>query len=214
MEQEETLFVVIEGIDGCGKDTQIDMVVEKLENFTTLRNISSYPLGKGIRGMIGSDDKLVNKFMHNHMGVAHMYIGELFFVQEQVKEALVNNNVICSRWHYSTMAYIGDSPDVIEFIGKSGNHLLKPHIVIRLRIDVETSLERIRSRNENLEFFETKERLEATHKRYDKLNGLYGNYGTYNIYNINVDNLSREEVHEKIKEVINNYRSFIYGDVQ
>jgi thymidylate kinase len=97
--------------------------------------------------MIGCKDPIVDKFMHNHMGVAHMYLAELFFVQEQVKEALLTNNVICSRWHYSTMAYIGDSQEVINFIGNASKDLLKPNLVIRLKIDVEEALNRVDTRN-------------------------------------------------------------------
>ena len=198
------LFIVIEGIDGCGKDTLIDNIVKIYKGYVKTRNISDRPLGRGIRGMIGNqDDDIINRFIHNHIGVAHMFLSELFVVQEEVKDLLKEDHVICSRWHYSTMAYIGDSPKVIDIIKEADKELLQPDLIIRLRLPVELALERMAKRNQKIEFFEKRDKLEIVSKRYDNLISLYGK--DLPILHIPVEDLDKEEVLENVMLVINRY---------
>lgn len=202
----KNLFVAIEGIDGCGKDTQIDMIVDSLPDFVSCRNISKYPLGIGIRGMISSTDNKVDKFMHNNVGVAYMYLSELFFVQEEIKELLETNDVICSRWHYSTMAYVGDSSVVKNVIKTAASELLIPDIVIRLKLDLDTCLNRISNRGDTIEFFEKENKLKVIDQRYDNIDQMYSPMKV-NVITIDVNGKDRETIHETIKSIILNYKT-------
>ena len=204
MKTDKKLFIVIEGIDGCGKDTVIDNLVKKYNGYVKTRNISDRPLGRGIRGTIGNhDDETIYKFMHNHVGVAHMYLSELFVVQEDVKELLKDNHVICSRWHYSTMAYVGDSPKVIDVIRDADKELLQPDLIIRLRLPVEIALARMAKRNQKIEFFEKRDKLEKVSERYDNLISLYGK--DLPIIHIPVQELGKDEVLENVMIVIERF---------
>lgn len=201
---DKKLFIVVEGIDGCGKDTLIDNIVKTYKGYVKTRNISDRPLGRGIRGMVGNHDSdIINRFMHNHIGVAHMFLSELFVVQEEVKDLLKEDHVICSRWHYSTMAYIGDSPKVIDIIKEADKELLQPDLIIRLRLPVELALERMAKRNQKIEFFEKRDKLEVVSKRYDNLISLYGK--DLPILHIPVEDLDKEEVLENVMLVINRF---------
>lgn len=204
MENKKKLFIVIEGIDGCGKDTVIDSIIKTYKGYVKTRNISDRPLGRGIRSMVGNHDSdIIERFMHNHVGVAHMFLSELFVVQEEIKDLLKEDHVICSRWHYSTMAYVGDSPKVIDVIREADKELLQPDLIIRLRLPVETALSRLYKRNQKIEFFEKRDKLEAVSKRYDNLISHYGK--DLPIVHIPVEELTKDEVLENVMIVIERF---------
>jgi dTMP kinase len=82
-------FIVVEGIDGCGKDTQIDLLVRRLNDnnkktvkFTNINNES--PIGHTIRMLLSvNQDKIVSS-----MQLAHIYTAELYIVANEIYDTL------------------------------------------------------------------------------------------------------------------------------
>jgi dTMP kinase len=189
-------LIIVEGLDGCGKDTQIDMIVERLnnENIKTVKrtNVSDSPVGKAIREILSGSNP---EYVICNRQLAALFIAELHIVAREIKSQLEQGiNVICSRWFTSTLAYAGktesefrdilhmgctdtttlykDESDVFEDYQtkyKMDKFEVEPDFFIYLDIDPEEALNRINSRNESKEIYEDIEKLEVIKELYTKV---------------------------------------------
>jgi len=155
------LFIVLEGIDGCGKTTVAKLLAKKIEN--TLITKEPTAASKKIHAVL------------RHRAVApspldfqRLYIADrLAHIQNVIKPALAaGKTVVCQRYALSTFAYgtaFGVSQKDLE------HDFLKPDATFLLDLPAELAMERIASRKENVEYFEKKEKLEKIRKKYLKL---------------------------------------------
>ena len=164
-------LIVVEGLDGSGKSTQVDLLIENVQSmgeFMFYKNISTSPLGLAIREI--TKNHSFDNFMHDNVGVACMYLAELALVCKNVEDALNRGvNIIMDRYYYSTMAYVGHSLEdgiVIETIVKD---FIKPDLVIYLDAPLEVCLNRMMERNMQSEFFEKEEKLKVIKDNYDSI---------------------------------------------
>ncbi len=165
-------LIVYEGIDGCGKDTQINLMDDKLKSLgydtIVLSNVSDSPIGKSIREVLSNKEYYISS-----MQMACLFLSELFLVDKQIKEYLNNGKtVIMSRWFYSTLAYAGDKlNDYLAIKDISDRLICKPDYLIYLDIDPEIAMERITKRDDTtdkkLELYENTSRLARIHKKYE-----------------------------------------------
>ena len=165
-------LIVYEGIDGCGKDTQINIMDDKLKSLgydtIVLSNVSDSPIGKSIREVLSNKEYYISS-----MQMACLFLSELFLVDKQIKEYLNNGKtVIMSRWFYSTLAYAGDKlNDYLAIKDISDRLICKPDYLIYLDIDPEIAMERITKRDDTtdkkLELYENTSRLARIHKKYE-----------------------------------------------
>lgn len=203
IKQERGKFIVVEGLDGAGKGTQIKLLQDNLKfdgEFMYYTNISTSPLGRAIREI--TKDHTYDNFMHDNVGVACMYLAELYLVSKNIEEALSKGiSVICDRYYYSTMAYVGHTMDdgiVIETIVKD---MVKPDLVVYLDIDVESAMNRLLSRNHVMEFFEKKEKLVEIKSNYDSMFNIGNPFDGVQHVNFNAT-LEPYEIHKGIKNNI------------
>jgi dTMP kinase len=167
-------LIVYEGIDGCGKDTQINLMNNKLKELgydtIVLSNVSESPIGKTIREILSNKEYYISS-----MQMACLFLSELFIVDKQIKEHLDNGKtVIMSRWFYSTLAYAGDKlADYLTIKDISTRLICKPNYLIYLNIDPDISMERITKRDsttdKKLELYENTTRLTRIHKKYESV---------------------------------------------
>jgi len=147
------LFITFEGLDGCGKTTQMRMLGERLrrDGRTVVETVEpgGTAIGQGIRRI------LLDPANHGMDSIAEML---LYFaaraqnIHEVVEPALAVGNIVLSdRWTDSTFAYQGygrqlggDVVDRLDAIACRGR---KPHLTFWIDIDLDTSLERARRRN-------------------------------------------------------------------
>ena len=147
-------FIVIEGIDGCGKTTQIDELskwlpksglIKKDCKLITTREPGGSLLGKKLRGLI----------LDNNAGNKPSSLAELLLysadraehVSKIISPALKNNNwVISDRFAASTLAYQGYGRNInleiiknIESIVCQGEY---PDLTFFLEISPEESISR------------------------------------------------------------------------
>ncbi len=165
-------LIVYEGIDGCGKDTQINLMDDKLKSLgydtIVLSNVSDSPIGKSIREVLSNKEYYISS-----MQMACLFLSELFLVDKQIKEYLSNGKtVIMSRWFYSTLAYAGDKlNDYLAIKDISDRLICKPDYLIYLDIDPEIAMERITKRDDTtdkkLELYENTSRLARIHEKYE-----------------------------------------------
>ena len=184
-------FIVIEGVDGCGKTTILESLRDRLvasgKSVITINNIGENTdgttiLGKAIR------DKINTGEVANTLELVYMYLASLITASVGIKETNFTgidklredyDYIICSRWIYSTMVYglskhipyTVDDAMVIDLISTTYNYptLAKPDLVLVIDNDINTLLSRLSSRDSEIDYFSDHEKIKLYHDRYINL---------------------------------------------
>ena len=196
-------FIVFEGIDGAGKTTQVNLLLEKLEKEGKSAYLTAeptdLPTGRELRRVLSGDVKksdceiaalfTLDRIAHNKDAVAGI---------ERVLAA--GYDVICDRYYYSTLAYQGFSTDYewVKSMNVGCPEIRRPDLCIFLDLTPEESLERIQRGRDKLEIYEnvgtlTKVR-DAFHKALTDL-GDSENIAIVNAYR------TPEEISDEIWEI-------------
>lgn len=150
------LFITFEGIDGCGKTTQIKLLKEYLENKGYNVLVTREP------GAIGLGEKL-REILLNYDGEVSSNCESFLFLADRaqhidtiIKPAIDNGTIVlCDRHTDSTVAYQGYGRELnlkqIHYLNNIATNNIKPDITFILDIDVETSLERIGKNRDRME---------------------------------------------------------------
>jgi len=146
-------FVSFEGIEGCGKTTQIALLSEYLMQHAMAHTITREPggtaVGEGIRKILLTSETI-------HLTAASelllFYASRSQNIQEKIKPALDRNEmVICDRYYHASMAYQGYGRGIpLDFIHKITNLVCdryRPDMTFLLDIEPEVGLQRARARN-------------------------------------------------------------------
>lgn len=146
-------FVSFEGIEGCGKTTQIALLSEYLTRhripFTITREPGGTAVGEGIRKILLNSETI-------HLTAASelllFYASRSQNILEKIKPALERNEmVICDRYYHASMAYQGYGRGIsLDFIQKLTDLVCQPYrpdITFLLDIEPEVGLARARARN-------------------------------------------------------------------
>jgi dTMP kinase len=155
-------FLILEGIDGSGKSTQLPRLVARLEaaghEVVATREPSDGAIGQRIRQVARSGEALpaereLEWFMEDR--AEH--------VREVIQPALAaGRTVVCDRYYLSTVAYQGARGlDWQAILAESEARFPQPDLALILEIDPAAGLARTHSRGEaadpgfeNLEFLE------------------------------------------------------------
>jgi dTMP kinase len=124
------LFVVIEGIDGTGKSTQLHLLAEKLQQLgyavVSTREPTDGPYGRKIRELF-VDRQAVSQEEELELFIADRDQ----HVQEVIKPALADGCVVvCDRYYLSTVAYQGANGMDPEFIMERNRDFPVPDLAI------------------------------------------------------------------------------------
>lgn len=196
-------FIVFEGIDGAGKTTQVNLLLEKLEKEGKSAYLTAeptdLPTGRELRRVLSGDVKksdceiaalfTLDRIAHNKDAVAGI---------ERVLAA--GYDVICDRYYYSTLAYQGFSTDYewVKSMNVGCPEIRRPDLCIFLDLTPEESLERIQKGRDKLEIYENVETLtkvrDAFHKALTDL-GDSENIAIVNAYR------TPEEISDEIWEI-------------
>jgi dTMP kinase len=141
------MLIVIEGIDGCGKETQIKLLKEKRDDVVVFK----YPT-KSFQML---NDYLEKKAELAPKALFLLFLSDIANEQKKVKEALDSGKlVVLDRYVFSTIAYevnefhYPQAKKIVEGIG-----FLRPDKVIMLDITPEVSQER-KSKQKQLDRYE------------------------------------------------------------
>lgn len=160
-------FITFEGIDGCGKTTQLNLLVDWLNqqqvDFVVTREPGSTPVGDGIRSIL-----LDSKTKHlTAIGEALLYYASrIQNVEQVIRPALDQGKIVfCDRFHDASWAYQGFGRQLgIEFMRNLDDLVLDgfhPDHTILIEIDIETSIRRAKARNTTSPHDENRFELEA-----------------------------------------------------
>lgn len=154
------LFIVIEGIDGTGKSTQVKRLGEWFEKqgreVVLSREPTDGPWGKKLResaatGRLSPEDEL-RYFLNDRRQ----------HVEEKIQPSLAAGKVvILDRYYFSTMAYQGARGfDPQEIRRMNEEFAPVPDLLIILDLDVDTAHQRIDHRGDSTNEFEKKDSLQ------------------------------------------------------
>jgi len=148
------LFITFEGSEGCGKSTQIKLLLERLRSSgfpdaLALREPGGTPIGEEIRHTLQHSKD--NSAMTPEAELLLMNASRAQLVREIIRPALAEGRlVLCDRFYDSTVAYQGYGRgldlqrvrEVIEFaVGDT-----RPDLTVYLRVNPAVGAARLRAR--------------------------------------------------------------------
>lgn len=157
---QQGLFIVLDGIDGTGKSTQVARLAEWFcaqgRDVVTSREPTDGPWGRKLRESASSGRLEPEEELEYFLKDRRQHVEEL------IRPALEGGKVvILDRYYFSTMAYQGArgfDPQEIRRLNEAFAPL--PDLLLILDLDVETALERIGSRGDTANAFEKRESLQ------------------------------------------------------
>lgn len=165
-----SLFIVFEGTDGSGQDTQAQLLVDWLkeqyqENVILTREPTDSAIGQEIRTILRHEQPNPGAAK-----VQALMIKDRRLHQQEIKQYLDGHKiVVCVRYFYSTLAYgCADGLDG-ETLWDKNKDFLRPNLTIFLDLDPEISMQRIASRGMGTELFECKEFLSEVRRNFLQL---------------------------------------------
>ncbi|MCK5849120.1 MAG: dTMP kinase [Caldisericia bacterium] len=197
------LFIVFEGIDGCGKSTQIRKLSKYLSSLNEANVCTKEPtdgaIGVLIRNSIKEENvqfsPLTQLFLFSADRVEHAN-----WIQRQLD---ARNHVLCDRFIDSTIAYQGRTKALekaILEINSLSLNFIQPDIVFFIDVSVDIALKRIKNRVET-DCFENFDFLKSVRQRY--LNRIKSKALNYELIN---GEKSIEETFSSIKKTLLNFR--------
>ena len=156
-------FITIEGLDGCGKSTQLERLAKVLRKdglqVVVTREPGGTPTGDKLRRLL-LDTGTAN--LSPYAELALMFASRAQHIKEIIQPGLAEGKIVlCDRFTDSTEAYqgggrkLGSEPVLLLHRVLCGN--LQPDLTILMDSDVSTSVEKARRRNKASRGSETDE---------------------------------------------------------
>ena len=149
-------FITFEGVDGCGKSTQTDKLVEKLFeteiSALTVREPGGDPISESIRKLLLHAEES----MSDRAEALLMIASRAQLTDKVILPHLINGKwVVADRYADSTLAYQGGgrglSVNVLEAINNFGTYTLKPDITFFIDIPIKKANERMSVSRDRIE---------------------------------------------------------------
>ncbi len=174
---QRALFVVLDGVDGCGKSTQAALLVERLRardsrRVLHVREPGSTPLGERIRALLlGREHELDSGVELLLFAAARRHM-----LRELAAPALARGeHVVCERFHASTFAYqsvAGELPeaDVLAVLERWSGEPRPTHTIL-IDVPPEQAARRRAGPGDRIEDkgLEFQRRVAAGYQRYARL---------------------------------------------
>lgn len=164
-------FIVLEGLDGSGKDTQLKLLYERL-------------IADGVDAVLTAEPtdfecgRMLRRALSGELDASPAELAALFLT-DRVKHncapdvgirALLEKGqtVICGRYYYSSFAYQGIDTDINWVIDMNLNcpDIIKPDLCIFLDLSPENCRERIEKGRDKTEIYEKVETLRRVRIRF------------------------------------------------
>ncbi|MCS7109744.1 MAG: dTMP kinase [Candidatus Micrarchaeota archaeon] len=199
-------FIVIEGIDACGKSSQI----KRLASYLFTKDKRNHILITREPTMLSAEGKRVRELLakqkdpiKNHELFTNLYVKDRKFHLNKIVVPFLRQGciVISDRYKYSTFAYQIAQGEKLERLLKLHKGLLVPDIVIIIDITEEEAIRRLNKLKQKKDAFEMLDFLKKVRANYLKMKDIFPDE---RIIFVN-GNRSEEEVFEEIKEKIDLY---------
>ncbi len=165
----DSLFIVIEGLDGSGKSSASAALKQRLEHQLggkikrTYEPNNSMCGGEFIRDIL---EKRIKQFDPYVLSLAYA-ANRLDHNSRLIQPWLAKGDkrvVICDRYYLSSLVYNSSATFSFDQVMLLNKEARKPDLIFFLNVSAEVCRERMNKRNEPVELFETK--LEVYRKKY------------------------------------------------
>ena len=199
-------FIVLEGIDGSGKTTQIQILEEALKKknipiFLT-KNPTDHAIGKMIREVLAGTQK-IPATARQYLFCADRVVQE----EEIIARLKKGETVISDRYFWSSVAYGMADKNVTDerlltaySILSFYNEFILPDLTIFLDVDVDTAVSRF-STKEKLEIYENKDFITKVKVNYDFLLNKFASEFTVIDSRKDLDSVTKE-ILEKVEAIL------------
>jgi|TARA_B100001093_G_scaffold138651_1_gene131139 dTMP kinase len=149
-------FITFEGVDGCGKSTQAEKLVEKLFEIdisaVTVREPGGDPISESIRKLLLHAEES----MSDRAEALLMISSRAQLTDKVILPHIINGKwVVADRYADSTLAYQGGgrglSVNALNEINNFGTYTLKPDITFFIDVPIEKADERMSVSRDRIE---------------------------------------------------------------
>lgn len=160
------LFIAFEGIDGCGKSTQLVLSAKRLRDLgqavLTTREPGGTHIAEKIRDIIIDPE---NSEMHNECELLLYLAARAQHVREKIQPTIEKGSIVlCDRFQLATFAYQGFGRSIpmeqLKALNLYATGGISPDITFIFSISIEASFNRMATMNKN------PDRLESSGKEF------------------------------------------------
>ena len=175
------LFIVLEGIDSCGKSTQAELLKDYFIDQGDRAVISPEPSSGVIGNLIRSTLKKRIFFTDDRQKfdeqMAYLFAADrhdhLYNDIDGVFKLIQSGfQVIVPRYYFSSLAYNSSTPEQFNFVSKLNEKFPNPDLLIYLDIPIKTSLDRLQERSLK-EVYENEAKLTQVKEKYQQILDKY-----------------------------------------
>ncbi|MBR3545299.1 MAG: dTMP kinase [Oscillospiraceae bacterium] len=167
----EGKFIVIEGLDGSGKTTQIRALSQRLRDMGRSVAETAEPTASATGGLIR--DALSGLTPRTGAEIAALFMADRIAHNVHPVSGInvllaQGRDVICDRYYYSSLAYQGvvSDPDWVFHINVDCPEIRRPDLCVFLDLDDEACLRRMEAGRAYREIYENENTLLAVRRRY------------------------------------------------
>ena len=149
-------FITVEGIDGCGKTTQAEFIIDRLVDAGLSAKLVREPGGDPISESIRKLLLHAEESMSDRAEALLMIASRAQLTDKMILPQLINGAwVVADRYADSTLAYQGGgrglSVQSLNSINEFGTYTLKPDLTFFIDISVDTANTRMRVERDRIE---------------------------------------------------------------
>lgn len=166
------LCIVLEGVDGCGKGKQLEMLVERLRKEYPDREfvITEEPWkqtesGRKIKRIMKDEEPVPRPIVLQRLYVDNRYEHWGLEIAPAITEGKL---VICDRERLSTYAYGRAFSVSLDMISGWHGNLTMPDMFLYFRVSAATAVSRIDGREETQQYFEQEQKVARIVGAYNK----------------------------------------------
>lgn len=197
-------LIVLEGIDGSGKSTQIQLLKEKLiaqgKSVITTQEPTQEKIGQLIRAILKEHQNV------NQAAIALLFAADRLLHISDEKQGMLSllqqvDYILCDRYYFSSLAYhsVYVPMDWVYEINRMNIALLKADMHIYIDTKPDIAFQRIMQNRSTQEMYENKSMLEKVYSNYMQAFEKYGDLENIQIVNgISTTELIHAELYSKI----------------
>jgi dTMP kinase len=159
-------FICIEGLDGCGKTTQAQLLTKKL-----WRGYNAVYTAEPSRGKIGAFIRkscLYGEKRLSSVVEALLFAADrLEHVENEVLPALRQGRLVVSdRYVYSSLAYQGAAGLSLDWIEKINEHALRADLAVFIDVDPKMVMQRLKRTRSVMENLKTQQKVREIYLKF------------------------------------------------
>ena len=197
-------FIVLEGLDGAGKTTHMELLKRRLYEDGRSVYATAEPTISATGGLIR--DALAGLHTRSAAELAALFLCDRIQHNVNPKNGIIGflqsgTDVICDRYYYSSLAYQGIDSDIswVAHMNLDCPDITTPDICIFLDLPVKKCIERMESTRLTAEIYETEEIIKRVKRRFADTFRICND--RENIYIVNADR-TKEEISDEIYDIV------------